>query len=721
MAVVVDGPILTGFKRTLALQSKPLAADSEACSLQVIEKLGGGTSNTHPGMLLGKIQSGKTRAFVAATAIAFDNGYQSCIILTKPTKALATQTFKRLSGDLHSSIDQNLLRIFDALHLPDQLTEWERSQVKSLFVCKKERRNFLKLLNLFVKYPDMAGKRILIIDDEADFASIGYHRVNGVIDARVIPSYIDDLRKSLTDASFLEVTATPYALYLQPPDEITIPANQRVFRPIRPSFTVTVPQHSGYVGGQFYFEQATKMGSVASFVYSPVTDTELQALKSLQTQMLKSDLISSPDISTLRRAIVNFVVGGVIRKFHQTKVGGVQKLLTFIVHTETKKDAHAWQSKLVMRLIEQLQTEAAAKTAKSKTLVKEAYDDLSRSVIAAKLDLPTLADVLKEAPAAFAGIAVERVNSDREVTALLDERGELRRRSPYNVFIGGQVLDRGITIADVVGFYYGRSPKTSQQDTTLQHCRMYGAREKADLAVTRFYTTPVIRARMLRMHQLDVALWEQVAKTNRDVVFLEVAARGEVRACSPNKILISRVVTLRPGGEYLPYPMTTVSENGENPGCAKVRSFVRRLTNYVDGNEFDITVAEAVEFLNLCSKLVTIDEPYVFDWEAMKAAIEHLAQEAASDLVHFRFKEGYSIEKWKGPDETDPQRSPYSTTIERRMRQTAGLRPALDVYGNLGLSDKGWRDSPFFWPVLYIPDQVLPMVFSAGTRRSRRK
>lgn len=89
MAVVLDGPILTGFRRTFALQSS--AADSEACILQVIEKLDEGTSNTHPGMLLGKIQSGKTHAFVAATAIAFDNGYQSCIIFTKPTKALATR------------------------------------------------------------------------------------------------------------------------------------------------------------------------------------------------------------------------------------------------------------------------------------------------------------------------------------------------------------------------------------------------------------------------------------------------------------------------------------------------------------------------------------------------------------------------------------------------------------------------------------------------------
>ena len=44
---------------------------------------------------------------------------------------------------------------------------------------------------------------------------------------------------------------------------------------------------------------------------------------------------------------------------------------------------------------------------------------------------------------------------------------------PYNLFIGGQILDRGITINNLIGFYYGRNPKKFQQDTVLQHSRMY--------------------------------------------------------------------------------------------------------------------------------------------------------------------------------------------------------------------------------------------------------
>lgn len=720
MPVTLDGPTYQAFKNTLSLQGKPQTHETEQCSLEVVEKLSTPTtSSEHPGLLLGKVQSGKTRAFVGAIAAGFDNGVDIAIVLTKGTIALATQTFKRLSGDLHPAIDLRQVLIFDALRPPDQLTDWERSK-KIIFVCKKEKRNLEKLRELMlVRYPDLAAKRVLIVDDEADFASVGYQRRNGVIDARVIPSYIDDLRQGLANAAYLEVTATPYALYLQPPDQVAMPATQRVFRPIRPAFTVPVHPHGEYVGGEFYFEQSKTAGSVASFVYGRVEDAELQALRQLQPHLMTADLLLATEIPALRRAIVTFVVGGVVRRFHQLRSGGNEKLLSFIVHTETKREAHTWQADLTMRLIQQLQAAAAGRTESVIRLVGEAYNDLSQSLRAADLDIPPLNQVIDETPAAFAAIAVERVNSDRVAAALLDDRGELRRRGPYNVFIGGQVLDRGITIRDVVGFYYGRSPRTSQQDTTLQHCRMYGARDPADLSITRFYTTASIRDRMERMHELDVALWEQVERTRRDVVFLEIAPGGQIRPCSPNKIAVARVVTLRPGGEFLPYPMTTHADGHEPPECREFRNFVRQLPNFLADRPFDITVSAACDIIRPCERLVSIDEPWVFDWEAMRAGIEEIAREAGSDRVVFTFRDGMGISKWKGTGQVDPQRAPYTSGDEDRARVAAANSPALVVYGQRGERDSGWRDSPFFWPVLFVPANVPPMIFSVGRRRRR--
>src|SRR2546430_11826954 len=57
---------------------------------------------------------------------------------------------------------------------------------------------------------------------------------------------------------------------------------------------------------------------------------------------------------------------------------------------------------------------------------------------------------------------------------------------PYTTLF--RSLDRGVTLANLIGFYYGRRPQKFQQDTVLQHSRMYGYR-RDDLAVTRFYTS----------------------------------------------------------------------------------------------------------------------------------------------------------------------------------------------------------------------------------------
>jgi hypothetical protein len=57
------------------------------------------TSTKRPGILLGRIQSGKTRAFIGVIALAFDRGYDAAIVLTKGTVSLAKQTLQRIASD----------------------------------------------------------------------------------------------------------------------------------------------------------------------------------------------------------------------------------------------------------------------------------------------------------------------------------------------------------------------------------------------------------------------------------------------------------------------------------------------------------------------------------------------------------------------------------------------------------------------------------------------
>src|ERR1700730_17472458 len=103
MPVVTDGPIFTAFRWVLdsAGPGRELGKDTIECSNSVVRLLEHHqTTAQRPGMLLGKVQSGKTRAFVGAIAIGFDSCYDIAVILTKPSKPLATQTIRRLQHDL---------------------------------------------------------------------------------------------------------------------------------------------------------------------------------------------------------------------------------------------------------------------------------------------------------------------------------------------------------------------------------------------------------------------------------------------------------------------------------------------------------------------------------------------------------------------------------------------------------------------------------------------
>ena len=214
------------------------------------------TSDIKPGILLGQIQSGKTRAFVGVIARAFDKDYDLAVVLTKNSVALVQQTIKRLNSEFEKPVQRNRLFIWDIIHVQDaQLTGYVTDQ-KQIFVVKKEVNNMNRLIQI-LRQATMLKKRILIVDDEADQASVGFisdKKQVDDIDFATIAKQLSELRKLLGDrASFLQVTATPYSLYLQPENNII---NLNDYPPNRPAFTHILKPHSAYIGGKFYFEDS---------------------------------------------------------------------------------------------------------------------------------------------------------------------------------------------------------------------------------------------------------------------------------------------------------------------------------------------------------------------------------------------------------------------------------------------------------------------------------
>jgi hypothetical protein len=729
MPIVTNGPILNAFKSVLLATRRPLGTETEECSASVTSLLEHHeTTAQRPGMLLGKVQSGKTRAFVGAIAIGFDSGFDIAIVLTKTSTPLAIQTIRRLEHDLAPAIAEHRIRIFDAAARIGQLNDWEQSR-KLIFVAKKHPKNLENLHRvLLTDHPVLRTKRVMVIDDEADFASVGYERRQGNIQVRRVQTLINDLRAGLPNTVYLEVTATPYSLYLQPAD-IQEPATGQAFEAMRPAFTKRVPIHAGYIGGDFYFDQAQQPGSVASFVHVPVSDAELATMRQ-PGALNAADLLTAPGIQSLRRSIITFIVGGVIRRADEAGQGHPERLFSFIVHLERLRGAHADQQGLAQRLIDQLRA-ASLTTGAVAEQVGAAYTDLRTSRQAAGSATPPLLELLPDIGPAFASITTEVVNSDSQLGQLLDDSGQLRQRSPFNIYIGGQSLDRGVTIANVIGFFYGRDPRIAQQDTTIQHCRMYGDRPPGDLAVTRFYTSNGIYARMQRMHEFDQMLWDQLRARDEngdqiddpgDVIFLQRDPLGQVSQCSPNKIILTRAQWTRPGGELVPRPFTTIADRAD---AAEAHLVDRLRALGPESTPFEMRVNNACDLLDEVCSLIHIDDGWDWDLDALKDSIRHLASTHPDleqrDRVVILYTLNNTIRKWNDQAHSDPQRAPYGAGTEERLRRAGGRSPCLALYHNVGDLDKGWRGAPFVWPVVFVPTGVVPTVFANNRRRAPRR
>ena len=299
------------------------------------------TSVRSPGMLLGKIQSGKTRAFLGIIARCFDRGYGVAVILTKNNVALAQQTLTRVKGDFREFIAAEEVQVEDIMSLPN-LEAYELNK-KLILIVKKEDDNLNRLLDAFEKkHPELRRKKVLIVDDEADYASVTGQKKDGVIGVGKISRQIDRLRELVTDSDFLQVTATPYSLYLQPEEELRINGTP-LFTPKRPKFTVVLPTHSKYVGGDYYFERSMDPTSPAYHFYREVPLDEREALKKEDRRRLRiENILGEKRAEVLRDATVAFIVGGVIRRLQAKAAGERPEKYSFLIHTDRVLELHLY-------------------------------------------------------------------------------------------------------------------------------------------------------------------------------------------------------------------------------------------------------------------------------------------------------------------------------------------------------------------------------------------
>ncbi|WP_215764623.1 Z1 domain-containing protein [Gluconobacter sp. P1D12_c] len=720
------------FYKKFKEENPKFSKETFRCAEDAVEALlNKSTTSDRPGMLLGKVQSGKTRTFISVLALAFDNGFDIAIVLSKNSKALIQQTYKRLRKDFETFVDEKELEIYDIMSAPRKFSKFELES-KLIFVAKKQDDNLQRLIDLFGLHKSMADKRVIIVDDEADSASIGYSRKGDIKNANKIAMQISELRSLISQVSFLQVTATPYSLYLQPA-EVEV-SNVLEFKPVRPVFTKLVPVPNEYVGGDTYFGELSRSAddTLESLIHYRVDHYEFDRLKKFDGRVFKlEDSLVSPKIEGYRTALITFIVGSCIQRINGSNAGKNSKklLYSFLLHSEAGKSAHDWQEQLTNELVRQLVQAAKTGNVVLRDLIQTSYDDLSRSLKLDDKPIPSFEDVFREVVKALSDdyITITKVNSEENVIDMLDDAGQLKLRSPLNIFLGGQVLDRGITLTNLIGFYYGRRPNRFQQDTVLQHSRMYGYR-RDNLAVTRFYTSQSIRAAMQQMEEFDSTLRKAIETgADKSVQFIRQGKDGTIVPCSPNKILVSTTQTLRPYKRLLPIGFQTGYRTGVK-GIGKtiehLDAEVEKIVQFGAPKPVLVSVEVAQGLLRqIASTLLFEDADDVspFDWEAACAAIAHLSAQnpekkqrgkiwlwAATGRNSARLASSSSHAKYI--------ETPDSEKTEGRLAKTYAIdTPILFLLRQEGKADKGWRDTPFYWPVIRAQANTPTAIFATDT------
>ena len=429
------------------------------------------------GLVYGRIQSGKTRAMITSTAMAFDNGFRIAVVLTSNINDLVTQTHMDFSKDLRGV---SVITKDDELdiQISDAKLDMENPKGRILVVASKGIKS-LKNVTDFLKKIGGDVHPMVIFDDEGDQASLdtNTYKRSSSSDLTLQPSSINrligKLRKDFPASVYISVTGTPQAVLLQ-----------SATSDVRPSFINMLPHGSGYVGGDYFFnteEPEDNPHHLISIV--PAAD--------------KDDLLNpkKPVPVGLRSSLIFFLLSASAA----TRIlGENNKGYQFLCHPSLKNNEQDQAKNRISIFLTEVKRVLSGYT---DTLginkdLEQQYNELKKQLGSITPQLEDLKEIIGQELLRKKILVINAQNSKR--------RG-IEYGPGFNFLIGGNTLGRGIAIPNLLATYYVRSTKTSQIDTMHQHARMFGYR-MSTLQYTRLFIPKNLYYRFRDIHYSDKGL-----------------------------------------------------------------------------------------------------------------------------------------------------------------------------------------------------------------------
>ncbi|OUL10047.1 hypothetical protein B0533_01390 [Sedimentibacter sp. SX930] len=447
------------------------------------------------GLIIGDVQSGKTANYVGLMNLATDARYKLIVVLTGTTNTLREQTQIRIEEGLGkaklskgvSTIQNTNYKEFshkNPVYLTSKQSDFDTNSRKNIqqsiettnvpivIVTKKNStalQNIYEWLDNYSKknpHDDHIDSSILLIDDEADFAS-----VNTMKEDKEKPTSINkkirEILELFTKSSYIGFTATPYANIFINPDNETKMYGQDLFPR---DYIYVLGESEEYIGVQSVFGKDAKHSNMLV----PLNPSNVENYLILKHK--KEDLFTSLAPSMID-ALNLFFMANVIRDLR----GDLTKHRSMLMNISRFTMMHDKIKSVVLEYVIQVQKDVRlhgklpleeALNIPTIAAMKKSYDEHYSTL----QDGVSFEKLLKGMNDSIYRIQVAIVNKDnKELDYLLNEdEGE------RVIVIGGFALSRGLTLEGLMISYYFRN--SVMYDSLLQMGRWFGYRPNyADL------------------------------------------------------------------------------------------------------------------------------------------------------------------------------------------------------------------------------------------------
>lgn len=472
------------------------------------------------GLVVGFVQSGKTTNFTAVAAKAADLDYRMVIVLAGIHNSLRKQTQERLEEVLFAGDEGSrwmagtrIEQDFDLVKLNEDKRQGGKAfnaasmlsaQNKTLLLVVKKNHVVLRKLRDWLSadgaQAQLENNAVLVIDDEADQASV---------ETRTINPLIREILQLMPRSTYIGYTATPFANVFINPFEAD---------DLYPSdFIYPLPRPEGYFGPEKLFGRDVLDGTgddfdgydmiriipeEDEFLYRPRNRAEVPDFEPTVTDELQ-DAISWFCMATAAR-------------WHRRQSPKDHVDSSMLVHTSFQIEVHDKFQDVIQGEIRRLKTGIGRGDEKILNRMRQQWEIETERVKASDFGIKgeRFDDVLSNLPSVLSDVRVIVENSGS------DERLDYAKdKSNTIIAIGGNTLSRGITLKGLISSVFIRP--TNTYDTLMQMGRWFGFRTGYE-DLPRIWMTDQLRRSFRHLslveHEMrsDMEVYERQNLTPRD-------------------------------------------------------------------------------------------------------------------------------------------------------------------------------------------------------------